>query len=149
MLWQQGPFEPNPYLINATIANNPAAALVEGPVGLVGDAKVIAEVKEILKSKQLLIDAFDAGKSVDLKIAGRTINIEPSNPYSGFTLFGENSFSLGKEAFQSNEELTKTLLHELYRLQNSAKTATSGAKVTKETHDAWSFAEKMYNAIFK
>jgi DNA-directed RNA polymerase subunit RPC12/RpoP len=68
--------------------------------------------------------AFKAGRSVTVKIAGRIIQYEPGLPASGMTMFGENGFLIGREAFTSEAELAKTVLHELYRLTTStAKTA--------------------------
>jgi len=72
-------------------------------------------------------------------------------PASGFTLFEENAFVIGKEAFKSQAELNKTLLHELYRLNTSgAKSArVSRASAAAETKSAATFAEETYNALYK
>ena len=77
-------------------------------------------------------------------IGNRTIVIEPEASFSGFTLFEENTFVIGKEAFSSPVELRKTLLQELYRLNSSAlkgKNVTQEA-VSRETKAAFEFAEK-------
>ncbi|WP_370899574.1 hypothetical protein [Chryseobacterium gossypii] len=63
---------------------------------------------------------------------------------SGLTLFEENAFVLGKDAFSSPLELRKTILHELYRLNTSnlkGQNVTQGA-VSGETKAAFDFAEK-------
>jgi hypothetical protein len=66
------------------------------------------------------------------------------------TLFGENGFVLGREAFVSEAELTKTLLHETYRLTTSqSAVGVSGAVASAETNEAFSFAERAYGAWFK
>ena len=61
------------------------------------------------------------------------------------TLFEENGFVLGKEAFKSKEELIKTLLQEIYRLETSSIGKTGQAtqeRITEETNAAHAFAEK-------
>ena len=66
-------------------------------------------------------------------------------------MFGENGFLLGNEAFQSEAELTKTLLHELHRLSTSvvqSSGATAGAAAA-ETEAAFQFAEKAYQVFNK
>ncbi|NVM62170.1 RHS repeat-associated protein [Mucilaginibacter sp. SG538B] len=71
MLWGQGPFEPNPYQSNATIANNPVATLVEGPIGIaaeLGETAKIAQLSEksieesvslVMKDQRKLSHIFD------------------------------------------------------------------------------------------
>jgi len=49
----------------------------------------------------------------------------------GFTSFGINGFVIGNEAFASASELTKTPLHELYRLHHSE--LAKGRGVDKHT----------------
>ena len=58
-----------------------------------------------------------------MAVNGRTILYEPTLNASGMTLFGENGFIIGREAFKNNQELTKTLLHELHRLATTASKA--------------------------
>src|SRR4051812_46483269 len=67
----------------------------------------------ILSSSELaqLRLAQQAGKGLVVRIGGRLIQCEPGAPCSGMTLFGENGFLLGREAFASESELVKTLLH--------------------------------------
>jgi hypothetical protein len=65
------------------------------------------------------------------------------------TMFGENGFLIGNEAFQSEAELTKTLLHELHRLSTS-NVQVSGANAgsaAAETEAAFRFAEKAYKLL--
>jgi len=65
------------------------------------------------------------------------------------TLFGENGFVLGREAFASEAELTQTLLHETYRLSTSqAAAGVSGGLATSETASAAGFAGRAYQAFF-
>jgi hypothetical protein len=119
--------------------------------GPAGEAKIIGTATKILKNKQVLEEAFKAGKFFETTIGDIKIIFEPDipNAYSAMTLYGENGFALGRNAFKSSEEFTKTILHELFRLQNGAKVSASGAAATAETHNAWSFAERIYNSIFK
>jgi hypothetical protein len=95
-------------------------------------------------------DAFAAGSSFVTNVNGRPVIIEPLAPTSGFTLSGEGGFMLGKEAFKSDEELTKTIYQELYRLNTSevlgGKGAVSGAIARAETDAAFSFAERAFAA---
>ena len=96
-----------------------------------------------------LRSVFEAGGG-ELRLGGRTIVVEPSAPVSGMTLFGENGFVLGREAFASDAELTQTLLHETHRLTTSqAAAGVSGALATQETKDAASFAQRAFEAFFQ
>ncbi len=68
------------------------------------------------------------------------------------TMFGEKGFVIGRNAFASETELTKTILHETYRLRTSqvgASGAASQAAVTAETMAAEGFAERAFDALFK
>jgi hypothetical protein len=59
------------------------------------------------------------------------------------TMFGENGFIIGREAFSSPGEFARTILHELYRLSYSASAGGVTASVaTQETAAAASFAER-------
>jgi len=141
-LMAEGAFESAPGLVKVGLGDNPASWFVTGPGALAKEAQVLNEAKNILKESNLLVEAYQAGKGIEMKIAGRTIIVEPEAPMSGMTLFGEKAFVLGKEAFASAEELAKTVLHELYRLTNSSGGATNGAKAAQETKAAASFAER-------
>jgi LysM repeat protein len=112
---------------------------------------IIVEVRAMMKASEMakLREAFAAGKDVIVKIGGRTIQYEPGLNASGMTMFGENGFLLGKQAFTSEAELIKTLLHETYRLNTSiSQTAgVSAATAAMETQAAFNFAEKAYQAV--
>ena len=111
------------------------------------EVAVINEVRGI--SLSALQTAFEAG-GAELRIGGRIILVDPGVPASGMTLFGENGFILGREAFASMTELRKTLLHEMYRLYSSQAAAGVSAGVAKtETSAAASFAERAFNAVFR
>ena len=67
---------------------------------------------------------------------------------SGMTMFGENGFLIGKEAFKSQVELQKTILHELHRLNTSSSASgVSSSLAAKETKAAFDFAEKASNVL--
>jgi hypothetical protein len=107
---------------------------------------VVNEVKGIPLGQ--LRSAFEAG-GAELNIGGRTILVDPGAPVSGMTLFGENGFLLGREAFVTDAELTKTLLHETYRLTTSqAAAGVSGSLATSETNAAFTFAQRAFEAHF-
>jgi hypothetical protein len=60
----------------------------------------------------------------------------------------KNGFVLGREAFLSEAELSKTVLHELYRLTTSVARGTGGGLNNAETKAAFEFAERAFNAAF-
>ncbi len=65
-------------------------------------------------------------------------------------MFGENGFLIGNEAFTSSAELSKTVLHELYRLNTSASAAGVSAELAaQETKAAFEFANRAYEELIK
>lgn len=66
------------------------------------------------------------------------------------TLFGENGFVLGRQAFASQAELTQTLLHEIHRLVTSqAGAGVSASLAASETTAAFSSAQRAWRAFFQ
>ncbi|HYV48360.1 MAG TPA: hypothetical protein VFA20_26050 [Myxococcaceae bacterium] len=136
-------------------ARNPIQLKFPVGAGLEGfsttEQSIILEARRILASPELaqLRLAQQAGRSLLVRISGRLIQYEPGAPCSGMTLFGENGFLLGREAFASESELVKTLLHELHRLSTSVVHANgaSMATVRAETQAASAFAEKAFKAV--
>jgi hypothetical protein len=64
------------------------------------------------------------------------------------TMFGEEGFLIGPEAFTSLSELSKTVLHELYRLRTTASAnGLSADLAAKETKAAFDFAERASKRI--
>jgi hypothetical protein len=66
-------------------------------------------------------------------------------------MFGENGFLIGREAFASEAEFIKTILHELYRLYTSSVGRGAGASAEAaeaETKAAFEFAQRAYEALF-
>jgi hypothetical protein len=118
------------------------------------ERKIILEVRAILKSPEILKirQAAAAGKEAEVTIAGRYIQYEPGMPASGFTNFEANGFALGREAFTSEAEFVKTLLHEIFRLETSnigkgvVEGASMQARVAQETQAAANFADRAFTA---
>lgn len=111
---------------------------------------VINEARSILSSAEMaeIQAAHAAGKSVKVEIGGRVIQYEPNLPGSGMTMFGENGFLIGPEAFGKPGELGKTVLHELYRLTTSKSgSGVSADLAAQETKAAFDFAEKAAKAL--
>jgi hypothetical protein len=109
------------------------------------EASVIAEAKELLGSPAFtkLRAAHAAAKSVTVKVGRVTIQYEPGLPASGMTMFGEQGFLIGPDAFSSALEVGKTILHELHRLRTSASIeGVSGDLAAQETKAAFEFAER-------
>lgn len=110
--------------------------------------QIIREAAAILRSSGMaeLRAAAAAGREATVEIGGRTITYTPQN-FSAFTNFAGKGFDLGKEAFSSTAELTKSVLHELYRLNTSVVSsggALGGAQATLETNAAYNFAEQAF-----
>jgi len=105
---------------------------------------ILNEAQLILKQEGTLNKIFKAGVGQEINIGGRTIIVEPEAPMSGLTLFEENAFVIGKDAFKSPLELRKTILHELYRLNTSKLKGQNVTQqsVSNETKAAFDFAEK-------
>jgi RHS repeat-associated protein len=107
------------------------------------EARIIAEAGSILSDPAFsaLRAGYEAGRPLSVRIGGRVIQYEPDLPGSGLSLFGENGFLLGPEAFASESETQKTVLHELYRLNFSqSANGVSGELAAQETMDAAAFA---------
>ena len=58
------------------------------------------------------------------------------------TMFGDNGFLVGPQAFSSESELNQTLLQENYRLEfsNALSEGVSGESASAETQAAFNFA---------
>jgi hypothetical protein len=126
---------------------------LKGATFSAAERSVINEAKQILSSPEMaqIRAAHAAGKSVTVRVRGRLIQYEPQLPGSGLSMFGENGFLIGPEAFtKSAAELTKTVLHELYRLSASELRGSAyQTAVTAETEAAFQFTERAYEAVFR
>lgn len=113
--------------------------------GILGEASTILDSAEIAS----ITEAHAAGESVIVNVGGRIIQYEPGLPASGMTMFGENGFLIGNEAFASEGELARTVLHELYRLGTSVipEAGVTGATASTETQAAFDFALRGYEFL--
>ena len=115
------------------------------------EAGVIGEAEAILTSAEFgeISAAAESGESIAVDIGGRAIQYEPGMPASGLTNFEGNGFVMGREAFTSDAEAAKTVLHELYRLTTSTVPAggADAATVTSETEAAAAFADRAYGFL--
>lgn len=136
-------------------ARNPLQVKLPSNAGLESftatEQSIILEARKILSSPGFarIRAAQEAGKGVSVRINGRLIQYEPGAPCSGMTLFGENGFLLGREAFKAESEVIKTLLHELHRLTTSVVRTEGAAMATvhSETQAAKVFADRAFKAV--
>ncbi len=114
---------------------------------------IILEARRLVTSPAFtrLRAAHTAKKGLSIRFGGRLIQYEPDAPVSGMTLFGENGFLLGREAFTTEAELIKTVLHELHRLSMSTVQVEGAtmALVRSETQAAQAFAERALKATLE
>jgi hypothetical protein len=111
------------------------------------ERSIAEESHQILNSSEFkkITDGFANKTPVQIEINGRTISYDDA-PFSGMTWFEKNGFNLGREAFVSEEELIKTVLHEMHRLKTSTLRGTgSAAQVSQETKAAFDFANIIFN----
>lgn len=114
------------------------------------EKSIAEESHEILNSFEFekITNGFNNKTPVQIEINGRTISYDDA-PFSGMTWFEKNGFNIGREAFISEEELIKTVLHEMHRLKTSVlRGSGSASEVTRETQAAFDFAEMAYE-LFK
>ena len=91
-----------------------------------------------------------ANEGVEIKIGGTVVMYEPDLPASGMTLFGEQGFVVGPEAFDSEAELAQTVLHEFHRLLTSqSRAGVSGSLADAETCSAAAFAAGNYLTLLR
>ena len=114
------------------------------------DAAIIAEVRLLYRSPMMhqIRDAHRTARPVTVLIGKYSIQYEPL-PFSGMTAF-PHGFVVGKEAFASEDEFKKTLLHELYRLCHSEIGRGGHAhqsSIRAERDAAFQFAERSYMLV--
>jgi hypothetical protein len=144
--------------VRRTTTRSPVAAAEGTAVAVSTEQAIVAEARGVLSSPEMMQirAAQAAGESVAVRIRGRLIQYEPGFPYSGLTNFEQNGFVLGRYSFSSQAELTKTLLHELYRLETSQlgrgvvpeQAAGMQEIVSAETEAAANFAEEAFEKYF-
>jgi hypothetical protein len=137
-------------VVAETAAVDVAAAAVEAGF-TAEEAGIMAEANGILSSDAFaaITEAHAAGESTVVEIGGRLIQYEPGLPASGMTMFGENGFLIGNEAFATEGELAKTVLHELFRLGTSTvpEAGVTGATAASETQATAAFAERAFEFL--
>jgi hypothetical protein len=111
------------------------------------DASIIAEARGVYNSPlfERLRNAYEARRPDTVQIGRWSIQYE-SIAFSGMTAFPDG-FVIGNEAFASEDELKKTLLHELYRLCTSSigrGASATPSNIKAETDAAFWFAENNY-----
>ena len=114
------------------------------------DLQIVARVRSIYTSNELkeIRSAHASHKSLTVQIGAFSVQYEPL-PFSGMTAFPAG-FVIGREAFASEDELKKTLLHEVYRLSSSVIGRGAGAdpdSIRAETNAAFHFAEQFHGLV--
>lgn len=131
----------------ATLGETGEALVVETGELSAADAAVLSRAQLVWQSAELaeLRAAHLAGVASEVQIGGAPVLYSPNAPTVGMSLFNSNGFLLGPEAFSSDEELAKTILHELYRLETSlAADGVSAELVGPETKAAVDFANRFH-----
>jgi len=118
------------------------------------DASVLDDVRTIFRSPLLKSIRVAFAKNIETKVRiGRYyIQYEPGIPagsFSAMTDYQGNGFTMARDAFKSEAEFKKTLLHEVYRLRTSARrpVAAGHAEQRVETDAAFFFAERYYQQL--
>lgn len=123
-----------------------AAGLTEAEQALANEAKDIISSSGFHDLRRMVAN----GEENWVQFGGRYIQNVPNGRFSGFTDFEQNGFAMGREAWVSEEETVKTILHELHRLSTSSVAeGLTQAQVTAETKAAQDFANRAFNAIFR
>lgn len=108
------------------------------------EKEIAEESYDILNNENFdkIINAFKKNQSVEIEINGRVITYDDA-PFSGLTNFEKNGFHIGREAFKDDDEIIKTVLHEMHRLKTSKlRGSGNAADVAQETKAAFDYAEK-------
>lgn len=120
--------------------------LTKVETGITQSAKKIMRAHDFKKG----LAAMEAGENSEVIIDGIKVVFQSDGPFSGFTLFGENGFVIGKEALKSSDEIAKTVLHECYRLATSTTRSDTGVSqglLTQETENVVNFVERAFKTI--
>src|SRR5205085_1710728 len=98
----------------------------------------IAIMDEVKATPRAQLRALFEDGGGEIEINGKKISVEPAMPASAMTWFEEDTFTLDREAFVSDAELIKTLLHEKHRLATSRSLASGVSRelATTETNAA-------------
>lgn len=128
------------------------AALADPKIAALSDAERAAAIsaRKIFNSPEFetIRRAHQEGKAVEVVIDGKTIVYEPDLPASGLSLFGEEGFVIGPQAFTSEAELAKTVAHESHRLATSKSAeGVSGELAAQETEAAQGFGDVVWTFV--
>src|SRR5690348_16552624 len=90
------------------------------------EASILQDVRTIFRSPLLnrIRHAFAHNIETKVQIGNYYIQYEPGIPAgycSAMTDFQGNGFTMARDAFKTDDEFKKTLLHEVYRLRTSAQ----------------------------
>ena len=118
------------------------------------ETEIANTAKGILESRAFKsgIEGMRTGTNSEITVNGVKVVFQADGPFSGFTLFQENGFAIGREALQSQIEISKTVLHETYRISTSSAKSGGGitqSMVTTETNNVIEFVERAIKAINK
>ncbi|MER5866773.1 polymorphic toxin-type HINT domain-containing protein [Kitasatospora sp. NPDC002040] len=111
------------------------------------EQQISDEAKAIFSSPEFasIRAGHAAGEVAEISVRGVTVMYEPGLPSSGFTMFGERGFVMGPEAFVSESEAAKTVLHEMHRITTSEVAGgVTGELAADETKAAFNFANKAF-----
>jgi hypothetical protein len=115
------------------------------------DAMIFTEARTIFRSPLLegIRESFAKNIEMKVRIGAYYVQYEPGIPtgtFSAMTDFEGNGFTMARDAFKSEDEFKKTILHEVYRLRTSARAPVEAGheKQRVETDAAFHFAERYY-----
>lgn len=118
------------------------------------EASILQDVRTLFRSPLLdrIRQAFAKNIEAKVQIGRYYIQYEPAIPAgycSAMTDFQGNGFTMARDAFKTNDEFKKTLLHEVYRLRTSAQAPVEAGHAQQriETDAAFSFAERYYRNL--
>lgn len=118
------------------------------------DGSILGDVRAIFRSPLIksIRQAFAKNIEVKVTIGKYYVQYEPAIPAgmcSAMTDFAGNGFTMARDAFKTEDEFKKTLLHEVYRLRTSAQAPVEAGHERQriETDAAFQFAERYYNRL--
>ncbi len=118
------------------------------------EASILSDARNVFKSPLLrqIREAFAHDSEAKVQIGWVYIQFEPDIPAgacSAITDFQGNGFTIGRDAFKSDQEFRKTLLHEIYRLRQSARAPVEAGHelVRSETRAAFDFADRYWSKL--
>ena len=147
------------YMLNLTVSDIHTYYVLSGktPVLVHNDDGFSPQEQGILSESQGIYSspefdqiraAYEEGKSTSVTIRGVSIDYIPSLPSSGFSN-RPYGFVMGPEAFTSEAETKKTILHEMYRVRVDliGQHGYSADIGKQETGEAFDFAERAYGSL--